>query len=111
MKTGETFRGELHEAEDNFNCQLRNVTATSKVRMRQCNLAARHPCSGWPRDAHGQRVHPGEPSQVCQRVPVFSVQPGHRFMVVPDMLKQAPMFKRIDPKVAKQARGGSECMQ
>lgn len=31
LKTGDTVRGELHEAEDNFNCQLRNVTATSKV--------------------------------------------------------------------------------
>lgn len=31
LKGGESYRGELHEAEDNWNCQLRNVTATAKV--------------------------------------------------------------------------------
>ena len=32
LKTGETYRGELNEAEDNWNCQLKNVTATARVR-------------------------------------------------------------------------------
>ena len=31
LKSGETYRGELHEAEDNWNCQLKNITATAKV--------------------------------------------------------------------------------
>ena len=31
LKTGETYRGELAEAEDNWNCQVRNVTATARV--------------------------------------------------------------------------------
>ena len=31
LKTGETYRGELNEAEDNWNCQLKNVTATARV--------------------------------------------------------------------------------
>ncbi len=37
--------------------------------------------------------------------------PG-RFVIIPDMLKQAPMFKRIDPKVAKQVGDviGLSCM-
>ncbi|KAL3152241.1 Small nuclear ribonucleoprotein SmD3b [Trebouxia sp. C0010 RCD-2024] len=30
LKSGETYRGELHEAEDNWNCQLKNITATAK---------------------------------------------------------------------------------
>ena len=31
LKTGETYRGELAEAEDSWNIQLQNVTATAKV--------------------------------------------------------------------------------
>ena len=30
MKTGETYRGQLLEAEDNWNCQVGEVTATAK---------------------------------------------------------------------------------
>ena len=33
LKSGETYRGELHEAEDNWNCQLKNITATAKVNL------------------------------------------------------------------------------
>jgi len=32
LKSGETYRGELNDAEDNWNCQLKNVTATARVR-------------------------------------------------------------------------------
>ncbi len=31
MKSGESYRGELAEAEDNWNCQLKNVRATARV--------------------------------------------------------------------------------
>ena len=31
LKSGESYRGELFEAEDNWNVQLKNVTATAKV--------------------------------------------------------------------------------
>ncbi len=31
LKTGETYRGELHEAEDNWNVQIKNCTSTAKV--------------------------------------------------------------------------------
>jgi len=30
MKTGEVFRGDLLSAEDNWNCQIKNVTASGK---------------------------------------------------------------------------------
>ena len=33
LKSGEMYRGELVEAEDSWNVQLKNVTATSKVRL------------------------------------------------------------------------------
>lgn len=31
LKSGESYRGELAEAEDNWNCQLKNVRATARV--------------------------------------------------------------------------------
>ena len=33
LKSGEMYRGELVEAEDSWNVQLKNVTATSKVEV------------------------------------------------------------------------------
>ncbi|KAK9826754.1 hypothetical protein WJX81_005808 [Elliptochloris bilobata] len=68
LKSGENYRGELIEAEDNWNCQLKNVQATAKD-GRASNLEHIF--------VRGSRI---------------------RFMIIPDMLKNAPMFKRIDPK-------------
>ena len=68
LKTGEMYRGELFDVEDNWNCQLKDVTATAKD---------------------------GRVSQLDH----IYVRGGRiRFVIVPDMLKNAPMFKRIDPK-------------
>ncbi len=36
LKSGESYRGEMHEAEDNWNTQLKNVTATARVRDLFC---------------------------------------------------------------------------
>ena len=36
LKSGEMYRGELVEAEDSWNVQLKNVTATSKVHFSCC---------------------------------------------------------------------------
>ena len=68
LKTGELYRGELHEAEDNWNVQLKDVTAT------------------------------GRDGRVTQLDHIFIRGSRIRFFIVPDMLKNAPMFKRIDPK-------------
>lgn len=63
LTTGETYRGKLVESEDNMNVQLRDVTVT------------------------------GADSKVTRMDHVF-VRGSHiRFFVVPDMLKNAPMFK------------------
>eukprot|EP01051_Picozoa_sp_SAG22_P008994 SAG22_NODE_720_length_7649_cov_16.537616_1_plen_208_part_00 len=69
LKTGEVYRGHLVESEDNMNMQLSNVTLTARD-GRVSNLEQ---CF-----IRGSKV---------------------RFMVLPDMLKNAPMFKRIDSKV------------
>eukprot|EP00899_Mesostigma_viride_P008936 jgi/Mesvir1/18043/Mv09360-RA.1 len=68
MKSGETYRGYLDEAEDNWNCQLNNVTYTARD------------------------------GRVSQMEHIFVRGSMIRFVIVPDMLKNAPMFKRIDPK-------------
>ena len=33
LKTGEVYRGSMVECEDNWNCQLENITFTAKVRF------------------------------------------------------------------------------
>ena len=68
LKSGEMYRGELFEAEDNMNVQLKDVTAT------------------------------GRDGRVTQLAHIFIRGSRIRFVVIPDMLKNAPMFKRIDPK-------------
>eukprot|EP00803_Ostreobium_quekettii_P004455 evm.model.scf_599.6 EVM.evm.TU.scf_599.6 scf_599:36871-38751(-) len=68
LKTGETYRGELFDSEDNWNVQLRDVSATS-------------------RDGRASHLEH-----------IFVRGSRIRFLIVPDMLKNAPMFKRIDPK-------------
>ena len=62
--TGEIYRGKLLEAEDNMNCQMQNITVTS-------------------RDGRVTNVE-----QVFIRGSMI------RFFILPDMLKNAPMFKQ-----------------
>lgn len=62
--TGEVYRGKLIEAEDNMNCQMTQVTVTY-------------------RDGH-----------VAQLENVYIRGSKIRFLILPDMLKNAPMFKR-----------------
>ncbi len=68
LKSGEMYRGELHEAEDNWNVQLRDAQAT------------------------------GRDGKVAHVAHVFIRGSRVRMVIVPDMLKNAPMFKRIDPR-------------
>lgn len=63
--SGEVYRGKLIEAEDNMNCQMADVCVTY-------------------RDG---RTH--------QLENVFVRGSKIRFLVLPDMLKNAPMFKNI----------------
>lgn len=61
--TGEVYRGKLLEAEDNMNCQMVNITVTA-------------------RDGRTTNVE-----QVFIRGSMI------RYFILPDMLKNAPMFK------------------
>ena len=66
--TGVVYRGKLLEAEDNMNCQMVNITSTSRD------------------------------GKVMKLEQVFIRGSQIRFMILPDMLKNAPMFKRMQTK-------------
>lgn len=65
LKSGETFRGDLAETEDCWNLQLRNVTSTARD------------------------------GRVSHLDHVFVRGGRVRLLIVPDVLKHSPMFKRI----------------
>jgi len=75
LKTGELFRGTLVEAEDNMNCQLASITIT------------------------------GRDGRVATLEHAYIRGSKIRFMILPDMLKNAPMFKRVDSKAKGTGRG------
>lgn len=62
--TGEVYRGKLIEAEDNMNCQMTQITVTYRD-GRTANLENVY--------IRGSKI---------------------RFLILPDMLKNAPMFKK-----------------
>jgi small nuclear ribonucleoprotein D3 len=72
---GELFRGKLVEAEDNMNCLLANITITYRD---------------------------GRTAQLEQ---VYIRGSKIRFLILPDMLKNAPMFKNIKTTKGSQGRG------
>ncbi len=76
LKTGEIYRGQLGETEDNMNCQMSNITYTARD-GRVSNLEQVY--------IRGSKI---------------------RFMILPDMLKNAPMFRNVDPKKANVAGRG-----
>ena len=71
--SGEVFRGKLIEAEDNMNCQMASITATSRD------------------------------GKVYNLENVFIRGPKIRFFILPDMLKNAPMFKKMGIKAGAKA--------
>ncbi|KRX37388.1 Small nuclear ribonucleoprotein Sm D3 [Trichinella nativa] len=76
--TGEVFRGKLLEAEDNMNCNMTDVTVTYRD------------------------------GQVAQMEQVYIRGSKIRFLILPDMLKNAPMFRTMlkgVPKVPAPPRG------
>jgi small nuclear ribonucleoprotein D3 len=75
LKTGEVYRGRLEDAEDNMNCKLSEVTATQR---------------------DGSKV----PLQH-----VFIRGSHIRFMILPDILKDAPMFRKDLAKIAREKSG------
>ncbi|KAH8926462.1 Sm-like ribonucleoprotein [Atractiella rhizophila] len=71
LRTGQTYRGKLFDAEDNLNISLRDITVTHRD------------------------------GRITQLDQVYIRGPMIRFYCVPDMLANAPMFKRIGPNAMK----------
>lgn len=71
LKGGQSYRGKLFDAEDNLNCSLKDVVLTAR---------------------DGKQSHLDS---------VYIRGNMIRFIVVPDMLQQAPMFKRVGPNAMK----------
>ena len=74
LRSGEVYRGHLVESEDNMNCHMKNVTLTSKD-GRITALDSAY--------IRGSKI---------------------RYLIVPDMLKNAPMF-RLDLKPGSKGKG------
>ena len=79
--TGEVYRGKLIEAEDNMNCQMTNITVTYRD------------------------------GRVAQLEHVFIRGSKIRFLILPDMLKNAPMFKKAGNKGSTVGRGKSAILR
>jgi small nuclear ribonucleoprotein D3 len=79
LKNGETYKGLLVKAEDTMNCQLKDVTMTAK-------------------EGRVQRLEH-----------VFLRGGNIKFIVMPDILKNAPIFKKViqmrQSKVKEPVRG------
>ncbi|KAI9093471.1 small nuclear ribonucleoprotein Sm D3-like protein [Phlyctochytrium arcticum] len=71
LKSGAIYRGKLLDAEDNMNVQLKDIIVTQRD---------------------------GRQSQLEQ---VYVRGSQVRFFIVPDMLKNAPMFKKMGPGASK----------
>lgn len=79
LKTGETYRGQLVESEDNWNCQMTDVT------------------------------HVGRDGKESKMEHVYIRGSKVRMMVIPDMLKHAPMFKRSIRSLIRRAGRSRRC--
>ena len=79
--TGEVYRGKLLDAEDNMNIQMTNITMTARN------------------------------GQVSQLEQVFLRGSKIRYFILPDMLKNAPMFKRQGQKGGSVGRGKSAILR
>lgn len=75
LVNGEIYRGMMLEAEDNFNLAMQNVTVT----------------------------YPN--GQIAKMEHVYLRGGQVRFLILPDMLRNAPMFTRIDPKTKRLQQG------
>lgn len=79
--TGEVYRGKLIEAEDNMNCQMTQITVTYRD------------------------------GRTAMLENVYIRGSKIRFMILPDMLKNAPMFKKQGAKAGTAGRGKSAILR
>ena len=96
--TGEIYRGKLVEAEDNMNCQMTNITCT--YRLVRLNLFYLYIYTVEQYILCFQIFVNKRDGRVAQLENVYIRGSKIRFLILPDMLKNAPMFKRQGAKAA-----------
>jgi small nuclear ribonucleoprotein D3 len=120
LRNGEVFRGKLDEAEDNMNVHLSNCTKTMKDgRVQMLSKCAASCDAPWiagrspPRFGRVLRllarsaiVWPRLTGAAPAPRSVFLRGSHVNFMVLPDILKNAPFFKKIDTKANKASKSG-----
>eukprot|EP00793_Prasinoderma_coloniale_P005312 PRCOL_00004720-RA len=97
LKSGEAYRGTLIEAEDNWNVQIGTASCTHRVSGRAGEAV-------WASGAG--RARRARDGRITQLEHVFIRGSKIRWLVIPDMLKNAPLFKKTAPK-AKAAKGAA----
>ncbi|KAK1618254.1 hypothetical protein QYE76_023771 [Lolium multiflorum] len=101
LKTGEVYRGSMIECEDNWNCQIENITFTAKVHLPLLSPLARIGRLRFSstHDSDAALLLVLQDGKVSQLEHVFIRGSRVRFMIIPDMLKNAPMFKRLEARI------------
>jgi len=101
LKSGEMYRGTLVEAEDNMNCELVNVSFTVRQRERESEERQSDRGRGSMREFSSLfRLLQGKDGQKSPMERVFIRGSNVRFVIMPDMLANAPMFKKFGQKAA-----------
>jgi len=102
LKTGEVYRGAMVECEDNWNCQLDNITFTAKVPSSLVHFptfSLLHALLIPTMNNNRWMGFSFQDGKVSQLEHVFIRGSRVRFMIIPDMLKNAPMFKRLEARI------------
>lgn len=113
LKTGEQYRGTLADAEDDWNCQLRDITATAKdgqlsklesAFVRGSQIRQAETVCGFP-STHLCLVLACRYMLLMRLVLIATAHAAgcvyRRYLIIPDMLKNAPMFKRLEGATSK----------
>jgi small nuclear ribonucleoprotein (snRNP)-like protein len=97
LRNGEMYRGRLVEAEDNMSCQLSGIVLTGKDgKVTSLEQVYEAPLG---RRCRAVFILTSALPTRHLTLPRSYLRGSHvRFMILPDMLKHAPMFNRIDPK-------------
>lgn len=93
--TGEVYRGKLIEAEDNMNCQVGSWEVP--VGARPC-VPRVHPSKTLLRFQMSNITVTYRDGRVAQLEQVYIRGSKIRFLILPDMLKNAPMLKSMKNK-------------
>ena len=104
LRSGHVYRGVCVEAEDNMNLQMKDVTVTHPHVRAVALATTTGACGCWLEHSRRRPFQTGKESTLGQ---VYIQGKEIVFVKFPDILKHAPMFKRVDnAKHGKHVQGG-----